>query len=355
PVDEKLEYVDALWDRIAATPEEVSVPDWHRQLVRERVAEYRGYWEEGARLLGADFVVLREDIWEVRLGGRRARLANFQTPFDDPATRRLAGDKAYCYGLAQQVGAPVPEHLVVTVNQLEAARTFLRDHRPPFVVKPARDSASALGVTTHVETWSEFIRAAAIASLHDSDILIERMIAGESCRLLFLGGRMIHAVRRRGLRVVGDGRSTIAELVKAGGHGDSVLNGDQNSAFTLASYGVNFGSVPKEGESILVRSIPPADRETRELRTVYDEAVTALCGPELVESMRKVVEILGSEFVGIDLITNDLGLSLQESGGTFLEVNTTPGIHHHYVSPGDRKAEPVAKLVLAHLLHPAAL
>lgn len=41
PVEEKVLYVEALWDRIAATPEEVGVPDWHRQLLSERLAEYR--------------------------------------------------------------------------------------------------------------------------------------------------------------------------------------------------------------------------------------------------------------------------------------------------------------------------
>jgi putative addiction module component (TIGR02574 family) len=39
--EEKLRYVEALWDRIAETPDEVEVPGWHRQLVNERMAEYR--------------------------------------------------------------------------------------------------------------------------------------------------------------------------------------------------------------------------------------------------------------------------------------------------------------------------
>jgi putative addiction module component (TIGR02574 family) len=41
-VEDKVRYVEALWDRIAAAPEDVRVPDWHRQLVSERLAEYRG-------------------------------------------------------------------------------------------------------------------------------------------------------------------------------------------------------------------------------------------------------------------------------------------------------------------------
>lgn len=37
-VDEQLEYLEALWDRVAAHPERVPVPDWHRQLIKERLA-----------------------------------------------------------------------------------------------------------------------------------------------------------------------------------------------------------------------------------------------------------------------------------------------------------------------------
>jgi putative addiction module component (TIGR02574 family) len=40
--DEKLEYLQALWDHFAEHPEEVPVPDWHRQVIAERVAARRG-------------------------------------------------------------------------------------------------------------------------------------------------------------------------------------------------------------------------------------------------------------------------------------------------------------------------
>jgi len=36
---EKLEYLQSPWDRIAACPDEIPVPEWHRDAVRERVAE----------------------------------------------------------------------------------------------------------------------------------------------------------------------------------------------------------------------------------------------------------------------------------------------------------------------------
>ena len=39
-VDEKIAYVQSLWDRIAATPEQVPVPEWHREILGERVKDY---------------------------------------------------------------------------------------------------------------------------------------------------------------------------------------------------------------------------------------------------------------------------------------------------------------------------
>jgi putative addiction module component (TIGR02574 family) len=39
--EEQIEYVQALWDRIAAGPNRVGVPDWHERVVRERLAAYR--------------------------------------------------------------------------------------------------------------------------------------------------------------------------------------------------------------------------------------------------------------------------------------------------------------------------
>jgi len=50
--DEKLVYVQALWNRIEASREDEPIPDWHLEIVRERLAEHRAHpeavvsWEE---------------------------------------------------------------------------------------------------------------------------------------------------------------------------------------------------------------------------------------------------------------------------------------------------------------------
>ncbi len=46
-VDEQIDYVQSLWDQIAARPEDVSVPDWHREVLGERLAAHRASKSEG--------------------------------------------------------------------------------------------------------------------------------------------------------------------------------------------------------------------------------------------------------------------------------------------------------------------
>jgi putative addiction module component (TIGR02574 family) len=41
PPDEQIDFVQSLWDRIAATAQQVPVPEWHRQILRERLEAYR--------------------------------------------------------------------------------------------------------------------------------------------------------------------------------------------------------------------------------------------------------------------------------------------------------------------------
>jgi putative addiction module component (TIGR02574 family) len=46
-VDEQIDYLQSLWDRIAAHPEQVPVPAWHREIIAERLADFRTTPDEG--------------------------------------------------------------------------------------------------------------------------------------------------------------------------------------------------------------------------------------------------------------------------------------------------------------------
>ncbi len=312
--------------------------------VDQRAAEYRRYWEEAATWLGGTLTPLSSWIWEVRVRGVSTRIAGHMVALDDPVTMQVAGDKPLCLRYAQLAGVPTPPHLVFRLSELARAQAFARAAPGPCVVKPAGGTGSAVGITTNVCTAREVENAAVLASLVGEQLLIEHMVPGESYRLHFLDGRLLHAVRRAGLRVAGDGRASAAELARRAG----VLK-DPGLPRLLAAQRLGPASVPAPGQPVLLRALPRGVSRTRELRTVYDEVATSLICADTVRALGAVMKALGTRFAGIDMVTCDPRLPLVQTGGAFLELNTTPGIHHHYL-PGDSAPEPVAVPVLRALL-----
>lgn len=55
-VEEKLDYVQSLWDRIAAKPEDIPVPDWHLRVLDERLEN------EGDSRAGKSWDEFREEL-----------------------------------------------------------------------------------------------------------------------------------------------------------------------------------------------------------------------------------------------------------------------------------------------------
>ena len=105
-----------------------------------------------------------------------------------------------------------------------------------------------------------------------------------------------------------------------------------------------------EGTRPLVRSLPLGIRSFREVRTAYDEGITDIVADGMIDELSPIVRALGTEFAGVDIITLDPSVPLGAGGGIFLEINTTPGIHHHYVTEEDTRTNRVALRVLKHLL-----
>ena len=316
--------------------------------VGDRVDEYRALWSAAARAIGADFDRLADDVWEVRAGDRTTRISNDLVQFDDPVVLDLAGDKSFTYELATRLGVPTPEPRTFGRDELRTVLRQIPIDRGPYVVKPAKGTGSGVGVSVGVRSRLDLASAMALASVHSRRVIVERLVAAETVRLLFLDGAMIHAVRRRGVRIEGDGDSSIADLL--GRLQPRAVEIDGIVRATLAQQGRSPEEVLPAGVGMVARWLPAESGWSRELRTIYDEHVTELIAPALVQGVAPLLAAVGSRFAGIDLLTNDPTRSLAESGGVFLEVNTTPGLHHHCAPSATGEPCPVAVTVLRRLL-----
>jgi D-alanine-D-alanine ligase-like ATP-grasp enzyme len=304
------------------------------------VPVYRRIWEEAASRLGADFREIADGFWEIRHAGRKTWIQNFRVGIDDPVVMALAGNKPLCFDLMGEGGLPVPDYRRYRKGDMETAGRFLREsgHRL-FVVKPANGTSGGRGVTTHIATIAEFRRASALASLYGDDLLIERMVPGESYRLLVLDGTMIHASRRSGLRIEGDGSTTIRTLLERMDGTESAPSGIRRYRFSvpgrdiedvLGNQGLTLDDVPEKGRTVLVSGRGISVDRNAEVTTTYDEDVTNRIGPDMKRQAEQAACIIGSRFAGVDIITTDPSVPLRQSGGMINEVNTTPGLHNHY-------------------------
>lgn len=317
----------------------------------QRIPEYREMWRAVAEALGGEFNVLSDDMWEIAVGAARTRLQLHQTEFDNPAVLGLAGKKAVVHRLLAGAGLPVPAHAVFSLDDLGVAYRFRERHPRGCVVKPA-NGYGGQGVTTHILSASEVRRAAILASLYDGELLVEAQVPGECYRLLVLEGKMIHAVRRRGPHLTGDGISSVRQLMEAENarrrmNGHAELDLDRDCLFTLDHQGLALDSIVGNGREFAVKSVNDAARKYAEVRTVYNETVTGLICDAIRRDAERAAHLVDSDFLGVDVITTDPTVALEQSGGVINEVNTTPALHHHYEGRNARYPEVALHVVRA--------
>lgn len=314
---------------------------------------YRKVWAEAARELSAEFSEIAHGYWKVAKGDSTTFINNYVVQIDDPVILNVAGNKALSYRIIRDSGLPVPDHACYTLNRLEKAGEFIkRFDAGYFVIKPSTGTSGARGITTHLDGFKECVRASVLASLFSDEILIERLIPGESYRLLVLDGEMILASRRKGVWVEGDGTSTVMRLVREGlgRSGARCTDSDRDLIATLGGQGLAPSSVIEKGRKVLAKSVKDRAGEYSEVRTAYDEDATGLICAGLKNEAERAAMALNSRFAGIDIVTMDPSQPLAGGRGAIVEVNTTPGLHHHYNLSGDGPTERPAVKVLKYLL-----
>ncbi len=318
-----------------------------------RTEFYRRVWREAAEAVAAEFVELDNGFCEIRRNGRATRMYENIVKVDDPLIVKLVRVKPFVSKQLQMHGIPVPPFCEFTLADIEHAEEFLRVVGALCVVKPTSGESAGTGVTTNVRTRRELIRAAVIASLSDRTLMIEQQIQGTSYRLLYLDGELLDATRRRPPCVVGDGRSSIRQLIERENKRRMELTGsasltriqiDSDCRATLKNAGLSLSSVPEAGKEVEVKTAVN-DNSARDNVCALDEI-----GEPLRRELARATQILGIRFAGIDIITNDPSVTLAEGRGAIIEVNSSPGLHHHYNVSNPKPSTAVAIPVLKRLL-----
>jgi len=272
------------------------------------------------------------------------------TSIDDPVTLAIAAHKPLVYRLLAREGLRTPRHLEFALDEVAKAVALIEKFGGEWVVKPAGASAGR-GVTTGVTTQAGLLRAVALAAAFGPTVVIEEQVRGEVYRLLYLDGKLLDAVLQRSPVLIGDGTSSVRQLVRrenlrrlsAGSKAAQfLLSIDLDMRRTLAKQHLSLSSVPNKGALVKIKTVVN-ENSTRDTFS----AAHQLCA-SIIADGAAAARAVGARLAGVDVLTSAPNLPLARSGGVILEVNTTPGYHYHYYKQGGESA--VAVEILSCLL-----
>jgi cyanophycin synthetase len=268
----------------------------------------------------------------VRLGqgARQRRICAAETDRTGAVAETIAQDKELTRTLLAESGIPVPEGR--PVDDAADAWAVAQDIGAPVVVKP-RYGNQGRGVSVNLVTRDEVERAWILANEIDSSVVVERFVSGGDYRILVVGGRMVAAARRHPPTVLGDGVSTVRELMdrinedprRCGDHATSLspMMIDEVAVAVLREQGLTDHSVPEAGRSVLLR------RNANLSTGGSAEDVTDLVHPDVAARAIEAAKVVGLDVAGIDLVTDDVTRSLESQRGVIIEVNAAPGLRMH--------------------------
>ncbi len=310
-------------------------------------------WAEAAAAVGATFTEIAPRLYEFGRGPVVVHALGGRTPFANPVAIALASSKDLASGVLERAGVPIPVQCVVARDDHATALAFLESGSAPLVVKPARDGGAGQGVTTSIAQADQLVQALRRSGLTSPHLIVEREVQGEHYRLLLLDGEVLDVLERRRPRVVGDGRTTIKELMiaeyrrrlsddRAGGWKPFAV--DLDCLFTLQLQGLGPSSVPAQGEVVVVKGATNISGRNE------CSTFTAEVSPDVVAQARAAAAVLGVRLAGVDVVTPDVSRPLEAVGGAVLEVNPVPGLFHHYNVSNPADANRVAIPILEALL-----
>ncbi len=258
----------------------------------------------------------------------------------------LASDKEETNKLLAGLGLPVPrQELVQGVD--EAVRAARRMGYP-VVVKPYNGNHGR-AISIHLTTDDQVRTGFTLAQEVSRSVIVESYVTGDDHRLLVVNGILVAATRRTPAHVIGNGQSTVAELVeevnrdprRGIGH-EKVLTRLELNALALQFLGksdITAVTVPIAGQRVALCA-------TGNLSTGGTATdVTDIIHPDNAEMAVRAIKAVGLDVGGVDFLTEDITQSYQTHGGGICEVNAAPGFRMHS-APSEGRPRDVAGPVI---------
>jgi len=314
---------------------------------RERLGPSTGSIIEEAEARGIPWIRLNKySLCQLGYGSNQKRIQATVTSQTSSIGVEIACDKEDTKFLLEAAEVPVPKGDIVRSEA--GLKDAVERIGYPLVVKPINGNHGR-GITTDVRNWEDACIALEAAKEVSRSVIIEKFIVGDDYRLLVIDHKLVAAAKRTPAHVMGDGKSTIQQLIDKTNSDPRRGYGHENVLTQITVDAMTMGLLEEKEltlDSIILKDEFLKLKDTANLSTGGTaEDVTEIVHPFNVFMAERISRIIGLDVCGIDIMTTAIDQPLTETGGAVLEVNAAPGFRMH-LAP----SEGLGRNVAAHVL-----
>lgn len=284
-----------------------------------------------------------------------------ETPFNCGSSIEVASNK-YCMNkLLDQAGFPVPRSKTIARDKFEKGdlKALINDLQFPLVIKPTHGTANGQDVLCNIANIEELKTQLEKKFQKYPFLTIEAFHPHlNQYRVLVFYNRVIGVVQRFPASIVGDGIHSIRALIDLKNADREKIKAiyalgpilvDEECHSRLKELKMSLDTIPKEKETVVLCYT------SNDSRGGTIESLGKKINKENAQLLCRAARTLGLNFVGFDVLCEDILIPIEKSHGVILEANHNPDIALHE-DPMFGPPKRVSKIMMRRLLwtHPFA-
>lgn len=297
------------------------------------------------------FYLREEGVIQYGYGKKQVRGIATTFDCDSHLDSEFTTRKDECKEFLRTLGFPVPEGEIVTSES--EALAVAREIGYPVAIKPVIGH-KGIGVTAVVQNSRELELAynraiLAIPEDQSTRIIVEKSISGQDFRLLCVNGKFVAATERVPASVMGDGYSTIKELIDQENRKTerrdaptspmTKIETDAEMQLYLDEQGLNLDTVIESDRIIYLRKVSNLSAGGISIDA------TDKIHPDNIILAQEIAQYFRLTCLGLDIITKNLAESWKSGNFAILEINAAPEIFMHF-KPAIGKSIDVPSFIL---------
>ncbi len=209
----------------------------------------------------------------------------------------------------------------------------------PVVIKPVAGHKGQ-GVTTGIKSipeakkaFNNIVVAAQEAGVAFEGALVQQQIYGFDHRILTIGGKFVACLKREPAFVMGDGVSTIKQLIDADNEleirADTArsplckIRLDDDMLDFMKLQGLTPDTVPEKDQKVVLRRVANISAGGVSFNVTDD------MHPENIQMAENIAKFLNVTALGIDVLAADISKPWREGNFGIIEINAGPGVFMH--------------------------